>query len=98
MSAAMEGDTSGFDKLIHTAEAGVARAQALSVPAPCAGYHREMLSVLGESVQMLRTVKGALGGQDIDALQSLTGKAQALQGRVDHLHRARIAPCASRAW
>ncbi len=85
LTAAMAGDSSGFGSLIHTAEAGMAKARALRVPAACQDYHRKMLGLLGESATMLRTLRSAIQGQDSEALAGIATSATELQSRTEAL-------------
>jgi hypothetical protein len=85
LSSSMTGDTSGLDELVRVTEEGQRRAQELSPPAACADYHQRMLSMLGESVSMVRQLKTALTSKDASALAAMSATGSSLQSRANAL-------------
>jgi len=80
------GESGAFDQLIEQSEAARRRLTALTPPAPCAGYHRESLAVLEESLGMLRALKKALeGGEAETGVAALASRSNALRARTDAL-------------
>jgi hypothetical protein len=85
LATAMNGDMSGFDDLVKTAEAGAERARAVTPPACCVEYHRRMLAMLGESVAMVGELKTAIKSNDAAALTALAASGSSLQSRANAL-------------
>ncbi len=85
LTASMTGDMSGFDDLIKVAQAGAARAQAITPPDCCVKYHQQLLSMLTESVTMVQQLKTAISRNDSSALTALAASGSALQTRVTAL-------------
>ena len=83
--ASMNGDSSGFDELIKVMQTGAASAQAITPPPCCVEYHRQLLGMLAESVEMMRGLKAAIGKNDTAALTSLAASGGSLQTRANAL-------------
>lgn len=82
-----KGDSSGFDRLIAQAEEARGKLAALAPPPSCAGFHRESLAQLEESLVLMRANKKAMQGGESDALTALLARAQSLRARADALQR-----------
>lgn len=87
VNAAASGDTSGLQKLLAQARSAEAQARALTPPPPCAAYHGKLLSVLGNSQQMLQKLAASLGSGNLDGLTSLLSSANAEKERAETLAR-----------
>jgi len=85
ITAQISGDSSGFDELIKTGDAALAKAQALPVPAACSDYHQQLVKLLGDSMAMLRTLKSGLARKDANALTAILPAANALQSQTTAL-------------
>jgi hypothetical protein len=85
LTASMAGDTSGFDDLVKVAEAGASQARAITPPAACADYHQKLIAMLGESVDMVRTLKRAIATNNSTALTALAASGTSLQARANAL-------------
>ena len=80
------GDPSGIDGMIQQAMQTRSRLAALSPPQPCAGYHRDLLASLDESLGLMRSIKQAFSSPNpsLDA-NTLTDAGKALKSRSDSL-------------
>jgi len=87
LASAMGGDPSAFDSFIQTAQDAADKARALSVPAACADYHREMLALLDDGLTLMHALKSAIGKQDTDALAAMASTAADLQRRTEGLEQ-----------
>src|SRR5262249_49019964 len=85
VAASIGGDSSGFDKLIQSAEDGLAKLREVQPPAACAEYHTKLTALLGDSLALLRSLKTSLARQDADGLAGLATQASALQQRTTEL-------------
>lgn len=85
LASAMNGDMSGFDELAQVAQAGAARAQAISPPACCVEYHQQLVAMLTESVAMIQQIKAAIASGDASALTALAATGSSLQTRATAL-------------
>ncbi len=89
MAAALaNGDTSGLDKLARQTEATKASLAAITPPASCATFHRESLASLDDALEVVRSLKAALGSPDPSAeFASVAARANALRARADVLQK-----------
>jgi len=85
IAASIGGDSSGFDKLIQAADAGLAKLREVEPPPACAEYHQKLTALLGDTVALLRSLTTALQKQDTDGLTGLAAQAGALQQRTSEL-------------
>ncbi|MDR3670114.1 MAG: hypothetical protein P4L36_04680, partial [Holophaga sp.] len=81
----VKGDATGFDGMIRQTEEARASLAALTPPAPCAGYHQESLAMLGDSLAMLRTIKGSVQGGSGVPTADFTAQASRLRTRAEAL-------------
>ncbi len=87
-SALANGDTSSLDKMIRETEAAKASLAAVATPPPCAVHHRESLGSLDDALEVLRSLKAAMGGSDPSgALAAVSARGNALRTRADALKR-----------
>jgi outer membrane biosynthesis protein TonB len=85
INAASDGDTSGLRALVQQARAAEAKAAALTPPAPCEKYHRQLVRVLADSRQMVQALEHGIAGGAVDTLPGLLAQAQATKSRADAL-------------
>jgi hypothetical protein len=87
LTGMMSGDTAGFDQLVRAANVGLAKARALTPPAPCVAYHQKMLKLLERSTAMLQKLRGALQAKDPGAISTIASDAGALKDQAEGLER-----------
>lgn len=81
-----KGDSSGFEAMIHQAEATRSRLAAITPPQPCAGHHRESLACLDASLDLMHAMaKGLASGEPDPQLANLSTRANALKARSESL-------------
>lgn len=85
VAASIGGDSSGFDKLIQSAEDGLAKLREVQPPPACVEYHAKLTALLGDGLTLLRSLKTSLAHQDTDGLAGLAAQASALQQRTSDL-------------
>src|SRR5581483_6399025 len=66
INAASSGDKSGLRKLV--AQAVEHKARALTPPTPCVRYHKQLVTVLAESREMMQQLERGLAGGNLEAL------------------------------
>lgn len=87
-SALTNGDTSGLDKMIRETEAARSSFAALTPPEAAAAYHRESLASLDDALEMLRSLKTAMGSPDpTGQLGAVATRASALKSRSEVLQK-----------
>lgn len=91
LTAALQGDASGFDKLARAVADADRSLKAMTPPPPCAGYHRALLSVLAENRTLLSKLRNALAKKDPQGLSEIAGYASTLQERTQALEREEAA-------
>ena len=89
MAAALaKSDTSDLDRMIRETEAARETLAAVTPPAPCAAHYRESLGSLDDALEMLRSLKSAMGSSDPAAgLTGVASRAAALRSRSEALQR-----------
>jgi hypothetical protein len=85
INGASNGDTSGLRALVKQARDAEAKAAALTPPAPCAQYHRQLLRVMTQSREMLQQLERGIAGGDVEALPALLGQANAMKSQAEAL-------------
>lgn len=85
MKAALDGDTSGFERFLHDAELSQSQLKAIAAPAPCRAYHQSALGLMAESIGMLRAIRSSLSTGDTTALAGVGAGAGQLQSRLQAL-------------
>ena len=87
-SALAHGDTSGLDRLIRETEDAKGQLALLSPPAPCALHHRESLASLDDALDLLRSLKAAVGTSDpAGPMAAISARGAALRSRAETLER-----------
>ena len=85
LTAMLQGDASGFDRLVADAERAERDAAAVVPPPECASYHRSLLDLLHESRTLLADLRSAIGSEDKDEVFAIASRASALQQRAEQL-------------
>ena len=85
IGAATSGDTSGLQQLVAQARDTEQKVRAITPPPPCAQYHQQLLSMLGESHSMLQRLEQGIGGGGLDSLPALVSQANAAKSRSEKL-------------
>lgn len=83
--AMLQGDTSGFDRLMVATETAEREVKAIQAPPECQAYHGLLVSLLGESRALLADLRAATVGQDTDGLASMAARAASLQAKAEEL-------------
>jgi len=93
MAAALaRGDTSDLDRMIRETEAAKESLASLTPPASCAIHYRESLGSLDDALEMLRSLKTAMGSPDSAAqLTGIATRAAALRSRSEALQNEELA-------
>jgi len=76
LASVTSGDFSGFDDLLGKAKRQQERLRSITPPPRCHEYHRLALSLSGESVAMLETLRAALAEGDTVSLMAMATRAQ----------------------
>ena len=87
ISGAAGGDTSGLDKLVQQARDAERAARAVVPPAPCAAFHKKLLSLLADSREMAQSLTRGFASGDLSSLTSLMGRANSDKARQESLAR-----------
>ena len=87
ISGAAGGDTSGLDKLVQQARDAERTARAVVPPAPCAAFHKKLLSLLADSREMAQSLTRGFGSGSLDARPGLMSRAQSQKARQESLAR-----------
>ena len=90
LEQAASGNAGGFDDLIRAQAKARDELARMPVPAECAEHHRRSLAVMGEGLDLLERVKGALSSGDLGGLDGLQEKARDLEREaraIDELAR-----------
>lgn len=87
LSAASTGDTSGLRKLVADARSAEVKARAVTPPAACAHYHKQLVNVLSDTREMFQSLERGIGGGNMDALPALLNRANATKSRAEALAR-----------
>lgn len=83
VSSANSGDLSGFDDLVRAASDAERRAGALTPPPECAAYHRQAVTLLGESKTMITALRDGLKRDDTNAVASAGTSAESMKIRAE---------------
>lgn len=82
--ALVRGDTSSLEELIRETEGARSRLAALTPPVACAAHHRESLGSLDDALEMLRSLRSAMGSPEPAAqLAGVASHANALRARAE---------------
>ena len=90
LEQAASGNAGGFDDLIRAQAKARDEFARMPVPAECAEHHRRSLAAMGEGLDLLERVKGALSSGDLGGLDGLQEKARDLEREaraIDELGR-----------
>jgi hypothetical protein len=85
LASMLQGDTSGFDKVVADARQGERELAEVVPPPACAGYHAALGSVLHDSLAMLGELRSAITSGDTNAVLAASGRASELQRRAEAL-------------
>jgi len=88
ISSSLEGNTSGFEKLINDYNNTRDMLLALNVPTECQEYHQGCINLMNMGIELLKDVKGGIESQDINRLTLAQTKAATLKdetNKVDHV-------------
>lgn len=85
LDSAMKGNTTQLDDIVRKSQSAEQRARSVNPPAHCAHYHQQAVALMGESVQIVRTMRRAIHDNDSNALLSLSARASTLQSHVESL-------------
>ena len=87
IAAATSGDLSGLQALTAKARQTEQTARALTPPAPCVAYHKQLLHILAQNRELLQHLESGLSGGDVGALPGLLDQANATKAHADALAR-----------
>jgi hypothetical protein len=85
LASVTSGDFSGFDDLVRQARRQQEGLRNITPPPPCMEYHRLALSLSGESVSMLESLRAALAKGDTTSLMAMAPRAQNLELQANEL-------------
>jgi len=85
LTAVLQGDTSGFDRLIGEAWQAESEVKAIQAPPECRAYHASLVALLEESRALMTDLRAAITGEDADRLPSLGARAASLQTKAEEL-------------
>lgn len=85
LTAVLQGDTSGFDRLIADTRKAESEVKAIQPPPECRAYHAFFVALLGESRDLMTDLRAAIVGADTDRLSSLGERAASLQTKAEEL-------------
>ncbi len=92
VAALAKGDASGLDRMIGDTEAARETLAALTPPASCAAHHRESLRSLDDALEILRSLRTAIGSPEHAAeLAGVVTRATALRSRSEALQKEELA-------
>ncbi len=85
LAAVLQGDTSGFDRLIAETAQTESEVEGIEAPPECHAYHDSLVALLEESQALLTDLRVAIAGEDTDRLSSLGARATSLQTKAEEL-------------
>jgi hypothetical protein len=85
LKAAMNGDTTGLDKLISAYKTVEQKTMALDAPGECGEHKKKSIEILNTSVGILEKMKRGIANGDVSAMQSLAGEANGIKAKADSL-------------
>lgn len=85
MSQGMQGDTSGFERLLETQRTAQRQIEAMNVPVPCQEHHRRTLAALRQSVLLGEKLERGMVSGDLGGLLSLSAEARQLEAAAGEL-------------
>jgi hypothetical protein len=85
LKAAMNGDTSGIERLISAYRTVQQKTMALDAPGECAEHKKRSIEILGQSIKILESMKRGISSGDVSAMQSLAGEAGMIKAKADNL-------------
>jgi hypothetical protein len=85
LTGAMRGDTSGIDQIVSSVDASITKVKAITPPPECAGYHAKMLDLLGQSEQLVRSLKSVMASQDTGAIAGIAMTGDAIKTKTEAL-------------
>ena len=80
-----QGDSSGFDRLLHASRQALARVQAVPAPESCRQHHQLTVQIMESGLGLLQRMRQATLSGDSSALMALAAEGQELQARVQRL-------------
>lgn len=80
-----QGDSSGFDDLIHKTQAAEAKLRDIHPPVPCKEHYAMATSQLHSMLALLQSVKKATMTMDTGAFSALSAQGQQMQSQVNRL-------------
>jgi hypothetical protein len=78
----LEGNASGFDKLIINYENTKNQMLSLNPPDECREYHEGSISIINMGIELLKEVKTGITSQDINQLLSVQSKASIIENEA----------------
>jgi hypothetical protein len=87
IAAATSGDLSGLRALTGKARQTEQTARALTPPASCLQFHKQLLHILAQNRELLQRLESGIGGGDVSALPALLEQANATKSHADALAR-----------
>lgn len=90
LQQSLQGDTSGFDALLDSAQEALRTVQAIKAPPSCAEHHKLTVGQLREGVDLLSKVRNATASMDTTSLSNLSLEGKGLQAdamRLQELDR-----------
>jgi hypothetical protein len=85
LTAVLQGDTSGFDRLIAETRRAESEVQTIQAPPECRAYHASLVALLGESRALMTDLRAAIAGEDAERLSTLGAAAASLQTKAEEL-------------
>jgi hypothetical protein len=82
LAQAMQGDSSGFDKLVAATAAARDGVRTMAVPVPCVEHHRLTLALLNEAVGILTKLREGIASGDPSGVAAIAVSSSAIEARA----------------
>jgi hypothetical protein len=85
MNQGMQGDTSGFERLLESQRTAQRQIESMTVPVPCREHHSRTLEALRQSLVLGEKLQRGMASGDLGGLLSMSSEARELEAAAGEL-------------